>query len=262
MMQQGIEAGVFEETEQDMVSGIFRLGERRAASLMTPRTEVVCLNLRSTEEEIRSTIRASCYSRLPVCDGDSDHVVGILEAKALLSRLLAGESLDIEAAMVEPQFVPESLPASKVLDIFRESGQHLAIVIGEYGGMEGLITLQDLLEEIVGDVEENAPQATQRDDGTWLIDGLISADDFMKQFALDDLPGAHDKFSTLGGFVMAQLGNIPQPGDTFDWTKLRFEVMDMDGNRVDKVLITEIEQPQPEETPAAVSANEETPGEP
>lgn len=259
MMQQGIEAGVFDEGEQDMVSGIFRLGERRAAALMTPRTEAVCVDLNDSEDEIRTKIRESCFSRLPVCDGDSDHVVGIVEAKALLSRLLAGESLDIKATMVEAQYVPDSLPASKVLDIFRESGQHIAIVIGEYGEMEGLITLQDLLVEIVGEVEETPAQATRRDDGSWLIDGLISVDDFMKQFALDELPGAHDRFTTLGGFIMAQLGDIPQPGNSFDWTKLHFEVMDMDGNRVDKVLVTEIEPP--EETPAVIAADEEPPGE-
>ncbi len=253
MMQQGIEAGVFDAGEEDMVSGIFRLGDRRAGALMTPRTEVDCLNLRDTEDENRSKIRESSFSRLPVCDGDTDHVVGLLSATRLLSRLLAGEALDIEAAMDEAQFVPESMPASKVLDVFRKSGQHIAIVIGEYGGMEGLITMQDLLEEIVGEVEESAPQATQRDDGSWLIDGLISVDDFRDLFALDDLPGAHDAYSTLGGFVMAQLGNIPTAGDSFDWTTLHLEVMDMDGNRVDKMLVTVT---KPEATPTTKESNE------
>lgn len=259
MMQQGIEAGIFDAGEEDMVSGIFRLGERRVGSVMTPRTEVHCVNLRDSEDEIRTRIKEGTFSRLPVCDGDTDHVVGILEAKTLLSRLLAGEPLDVEAAMVEPQFVPESLYASKVLDLFRESGQHIAIVIGEHGGMEGLVTMQDLLEEIVGDVEENAPQATRRDDGSWLIDGLISVDDFSELFDLDELPGAHEKFTTLGGFVMTQLGDIPQPGDSFDWARLHFEVLDMDGNRVDKVLVSAIE---PSEEIPATATDEETPGEP
>ncbi|MCC6801883.1 MAG: hypothetical protein IT319_03275, partial [Anaerolineae bacterium] len=134
-----------------------------------------------------------------------------------------------------------------------------AIVIDEYGGMAGLVTMQDLLEEIVGDVEENAPQATQRDDGSWLIDGLISVDDFVRVFGFDELPGAHDTYSTLGGFVMAQLGHIPQPGDSFDWTNLHFEVMDMDGNRVDKVLVNQIEPP--EAIPAPDTTNADTSGE-
>ena len=247
MMQQGLEAGVFEEAEQDMVSGIFRLGDRRAVGLMQPRTGVYWLNIHDTEEEIRTKIRESVYSRLPVCDGDTDHVVGVLNAKTLLSRLLAGESFDIQAAMEAPQFVPESMPAAKVLEIFRASARHLAIVIDEYGGMEGLITMQDVLQEIVGDVEDSAPQATQRDDGSWLIDGLMTVDDFKRMFSLDELPGEHEQYTTLGGFVMAQLGNIPKASDNFDWAKLRFEVMDMDGNRVDKVLVCE---KPPEPSPA------------
>ena len=263
MMQQGIEAGVFDAGEEDMVSGVFRLGDRRASALMTPRTEVYCLNLRETEDEIRSRIRASNFSRLPVCDGDTDHVVGLLSATRLLSHLLADEPLDIQAAMVEALFVPESMPASKVLDVFRETGQHIAIVIDEYGGMEGLITMQDLLEEIVGEVEDSAPQATQRGDGSWLIDGLISVDDFRDLFALDDLPGAHDAYSTLGGFVMARLGSIPKVGSAFDWTTLHLEVLDMDGNRVDKVLVTVMEpQAAPALNSMAQALEEDTPENP
>ena len=254
MMQQGMEAGVFEEAEQDMVSGVFRLGDRRAVSLMTPRTSVYWINIRDSEDEIRTKIRESVYSRLPVCDGDTDHVVGVLSAKTLLSRVLAGDSFDVQAVMEEAQFVPESMPASKVLDMFRASARHLAIVIGEYGGMEGLITMQDLLEEIVGDVEETAPQATEREDGSWLIDGLMPVDDFKRMFSLDELPGEHEQYTTLGGFVMAQLGNIPKASDNFDWTKLHFEVMDMDGNRVDKVLVCEkLIEPEPEPALAEVA---------
>jgi putative hemolysin len=143
--------------------------------------------------------------------------------------------------MIAPQFAPDSMPASKVLDLFRESAQHIAIVIDEYGGMEGLVTIQDILEEIVGDVEETEPHITQRDDGSWLIDGLISVDDFKAQFGVEELPGEHDRFATLGGFVMAEIGEIPQTGDSFDWQTLHFEVVDMDGNRVDKVQVTQNE---------------------
>ncbi|MEO8397331.1 MAG: transporter associated domain-containing protein, partial [Chloroflexota bacterium] len=184
------------------------------------------------------------------CDGDTDHVVGLLSAKKFLSRMLAGESFSVEAAMDEPQFVPESMPAHKVLELFRKSGQHCAIVIGEYGGMEGMLTMQDLLEEIVGDVEESVPQSNQREDGSWLIDGLMPVDDFKRMFSLEEIPGEHDHFTTLGGFVMTQLGKIPKATDQFDWTKLHFEVMDMDGNRVDKVLVCE---KQPEPPPAEVT---------
>ncbi len=258
MMQQGIEAGVFEEAEQDMVSGIFRLGDRRVGSIMTPRVEVYWLNLRDTEDENRTKIKDSNFSLITVCDGDMDHVVGVLDTKKMLSRLLAGEKFDIEAAMDKPQFVPQNMSASKVLDLFRTSEQHLAIVIDEYGGMEGLVTMQDILEEIVGDVEETPPEATKRDDGSWLVDGLISVDDFKELFAVDYLPGEHDNYTTLGGFVMAQLGFIPKAGDKFDWTRLHFEVMDMDGNRVDKVLVSEIAPPQAPAEPVNEKPAEET----
>jgi len=268
MMQQGIEAGVFEEGEEDMVSGIFRLGDRRIDSLMTPRTEVVWLNLQSSEEEQRAVISQSAFSRLPVCDGDMDHVIGVLNAKTLLARLVGGEAFDIQATMAEAQFAPDSMPASKVLDIFRESAQHIAIVIDEYGGMEGLVTIQDILEEIVGDVEETEPHITERDDGSWLIDGLLSVDDFKAQFTLDELPGEHDRFATVGGFVMSEIGDIPKAGDGFNWENLHIEVIDMDGNRVDKVMVVEREpQAEDEGTPSAgettgEAASDETHGEP
>jgi putative hemolysin len=260
MMQQGAEAGVFAEEQQDMVSGIFRIGERRIGSIMTPRTEIVWLNLRDTEEENRAKIKECNYSRLPVCDGDMDHVVGVLNAKTLLSRLVAGGSFDIAEVMIDAQFAPASMPASKVLDLFRESGQHIAIVLGEYGGMEGLVTIQDVLEEIVGDVEETVPQATQREDDSWLVDGLMSVDDFKDLLSLDEISGEHDRFMTVGGFVMAQINDIPKAGDTFDWTTLHFEVMDMDGNRVDKVLVTVI-PPTPEESPEPEPAEATAPPE-
>ncbi len=185
MMRQGSEAGVFEQGEQEMVSGIFRLGDRRAGSLMTPRTDVVWLNVNDSDEINRVKIRDCAFSQFPVCDDDMDHVVGLLDAKVLLSRLLAGEASDLRAAMIEPQFVPKSLSASKVLDLFRSSGQHIALVIGEYGGMEGLITMQDLLEEIVGEVEVDAPQAVEREDGSMLVDGMLAIDDFEALFKLD-----------------------------------------------------------------------------
>jgi putative hemolysin len=176
-----------------------------------------------------------------------DHIIGILNAKNLLARLAGGGSFDIVASMSKPQFVPDSMPPAKVLDMFRASGQHIAIVLDEYGGMEGLVTIQDILEEIIGDVEDTAPQATRRDDGSWLIDGLMEVDDFKELFMIDELPGEHDSYVTVGGFVMSQLGHIPSPGATFDWTKLHVEVLDMDGNRVDKVMVIEQEPETPDE---------------
>lgn len=235
MIQQGIDAGVFEESEHDMVQGVFRLDIRRVSNLMTPRTEVVWLNTRDSNEGNQKIIMDSHHSRFPLCDNDLDHVIGIVQTKDILSRLFSGQSFDLRAVMKEPVFVPESMNASKLLDVFRESGKNSALVIGEYGGLEGMITIQDILEDIVGDIEE--PTTTQREDGSWLVDGMIPIDDFRQLINVDEIPGAHDTFETLAGFVMTQQGNIPKEGDTFVWNKFHFEVMDMDGNRIDKILV-------------------------
>jgi putative hemolysin len=237
MIAEGVEAGVFEEAHHDMVEGVFSLSDRRISTLMTPRTEVHWLDVQDSPEETRAKIIDSGYSQLPVCEGDFDHVIGILYAKNLLARLLSGASFDLRAAMDEPLYVPASMPASQVLEVFRKQGKYAALVVGEYGGAEGMITIQDILTEIVGEPDHEV-HAIQRDDGSWLLDGLTPISDFMEQYAIDDLPGAHTAFETLGGFIMAQIGNIPKAGDNFDWKLLHLEVLDMDGNRVDKVLIS------------------------
>jgi putative hemolysin len=245
MIQQGIRAGLIEESAQDMVEGVFRLGDRRVSTLMTPRTEVVWLNLEDSFDEQRAAIINSDYSRFPVCDGDLDHVVGLLQTKDILSRMLAGSEFDVRAAMVPPLFIPETMTASKLLDLFRESSTHIGFVIDEYGGLEGLVTIQDVLEAIVGDVEEDEP--VERPDGSWLLDGMISIEDFKDLLELDEVPGEDEDFETLGGFVMSHQGKIPSVGDSFEWDGLRIEVMDMDGNRVDKLLVTRLPEDAPDE---------------
>jgi putative hemolysin len=245
MVRQGVDAGVFLETEHEMVEGVFRLDARRVASLMTPRTEVVWLDIKDTEEENRKKIIDSHFSRYPVCEGDLDHVIGVIATKDVLSRMLAGESFDIRAAMREPIFVPEGTNAAKLLDIFRKTGKHSAFVIGEYGGFEGMITIQDILEDIVGDIDE--PQIVQREDGSWLIDGMIPIDDFKDLAEIEELPGEHESFNTLAGFVITIRGEIPKTGDTFNWEGFHFEIVDMDGNRIDKVLVTPPPKPKDED---------------
>jgi putative hemolysin len=236
MIQQGVQAGLFEEAEQDMVAGVFRLGDRRASTLMTPRPDVVWLNVEDEPQDNRRKIINSDYSRFPVCEGNLDHVIGMLQSKDILSRMLEGGDFDLRAAMKPALFVPESMTASKVLDLFRETGTHIAFVIDEYGGLEGIITIQDVLEAIVGDVE--VEEAVVRADGSWLLDGMMTIDDLKDLLDLDDVPGEGEDFETLGGFIMTQQGKIPKAGDAFHWNQLRFEVVDMDGNRVDKVLVT------------------------
>lgn len=243
MIQQGVETGVFEASEQGMVEGIFRLGDRRVSSLMTPRTEIVWLNLHDSREENRRKMVESGFSRFPVCDGDLDHVVGLIQAKDILARIFTNEELDLKPIVIDPIYVPESMSASKVLELFRERSLHMAFVIGEHGGLEGLVTTQDILEAIVGEPE--VQEAVQRKDGSWLLDGMMTVDDVKDQLDVAELPGEYDRFETLSGFVMAQLGDVPKEGDSFEWGNYRFEVVDMDGLRVDKVMVNVI---PPDET--------------
>lgn len=238
MIQQGVEAGVFEESEQDMVESIFRLGDRRINSLMTPRTEITWINIEDTLEEQQRVMIDNPYSRYPLCDGDLDHVVGMVEAKHVVAALFGGKPLNFRALAIEPNYVPESMAASKVLDLFRKTGVHMALVIGEYGGLEGLVTAQDIFDAIVGESEE--PQVIQRTDGTWLLDGTMSVDELKDYLEVESLPGEHDRYQTLSGFVMTELGHIPKASDTFEWGSYRFEVVDMDGMRVDKVLLSRL----------------------
>ena len=243
LIEQGTQAGVFQENEQDMLDGVFRLGDRNVGGLMTPRTEVVWLDAKQAWDEIRDKIIHSNYSRFPVCRGSLDNVLGVVQVKDILAHCLMGQVIDLKALLQTPLFIPENAPASKVLELFKESGKHLALVIDEYGGIEGLITINDLLEEIVGDIEMAVPQAVQREDGSWLLDGLLTIDDLKEILDIKQLPGEDkSQYQTLGGFVMMVLGHIPAASDHFEWGGLHFEVVDMDGKRVDKVLVVPAER--------------------
>jgi putative hemolysin len=241
-LDQGTQAGVFEEAEQDMVEGVFSLADRRVNSLMTPRTEIVWLDVKDSLETIREKISACNFSRFPVCQGSLDNVLGIVKARDLLVPSLGGEEIRLKQCLRPAIFIPETTFASRALEILKENSRKLVLVIDEFGGVQGLLTINDILEEIVGDIETGEPQATQRQDGSWLLDGMLPVEDFREIFILKELP--HEpEYETLGGFVMMQLGHIPQPADQFEWHGLRFEVVDMDGRRVDKVLVTTLPKP-------------------
>lgn len=237
LIAQGTQAGVFEEAEQDMVSGVFRLGDRRVYSLMTPRPEIVWLDIKDAPEEILRKIAASPYSRFPVCQGGLDNVLGIVRARDLLVPSQSGEEPRLKDCLQPALFIPETTFASRALEIFKEQGREIVLVIDEYGGVQGLLTLHDVLTEIVGEIETGEPQATQRPDGSWLLDGMLDVSEFKSLFNIEALP-EEDDFETLGGFVMTTLKRIPKTADRFEWKGLRFEVVDMDGRRVDKVLVT------------------------
>jgi len=241
MIDQGTEAGIFEEAEHDMVEGVFSLGDQRVYSLMTPRTDVVYLDVNDSPEEIRAKIEGSEYSRFPVRQGTLDVILGIVRARDLLVRSLSGEPIKLKDLLKPAFFIPETMFASRALEIFKEKGTELLLVIDEFGGLQGLLTINDIIEEIVGQIELEEPQATQRQDGSWLLDGMLEVDEFKEIFKLHVLPH-EDEYETLSGFVMVSLGRVPQTADHFEWHDLRFEVIDMDGRRVDKVLVTTLPQ--------------------
>lgn len=242
LIEQGTEAGTFEEAEQDMVERVFRLGDRPVSYLMTPRPDIVWLDLEDTPEENRQKMVDSAYSRYPVCQEGLDNVLGIIPVTDLLARSFRGEPLDLTVGLRQPVFVPESTRGLKVLELFKQTITHMAIVVDEYGVIQGLVTLNDIMSEIVGDVPagpgQEQPQAVQREDGSWLVDGMLPVEEFLELFEIEESEtDERGSYQTLGGFVITHLGRIPAAADHFEWQGMRFEVMDMDGNRVDKVLV-------------------------
>jgi len=245
LIDQGTQAGVFEESEQDMVEGVFSLGDQRVYSIMTPRTEIVWLDVNDSNHEILRKISESPFSRFPVCQGSLDLVLGIVKARDLLVPSLAGEEIRLKDKLRPALYIPETTFASRALEIFKEQNRELMLIIDEFGTLQGLVTLNDIIEEIVGDFELE-PQALQRQDGSWLLDGMLPVDDFKEIFNLRSMPH-ESEYETLSGFVMMSLGRVPLSTDKFEWNNLTFEVMDMDGHRVDKVLVTTL----PSRTPGA-----------
>ena len=237
LLDQGTQAGVFEEAEQDMVQGVFSLADQRVYSVMTPRTEVVWLDVKDGPEEIRRKIAETSYSRFPVGQGSLDTILGVVKARDILVHTLGNEPIKLKDLLKPALYIPESTFASQALEIVKEKRAELMLVIDEFGSLQGILTINDILEEIVGDIEFAEPQATQRQDGSWLLDGMLEIDEFKEIFKLPELPH-EDEYETLGGFVMMSMRRVPQAADHFEWRGLRFEVIDMDGRRVDKVLVT------------------------
>ncbi len=234
-------AGLVGEAEQDVVERVLSLGNRRISAYMTPRTEMAWIDMNDSLEKIRREVIESVHSFFPVAHESVDNVLGIVQAKEFLAENPT-QPLELQAILHQPLYVPESMRAMKILELFKKSGTHIALVVDEYGVAQGLVTLIDILEAIVGDLpttEELAePEVVQREDGSWLLDGLLSIDEFKEIFRLQKpLAGEGVSYQTLGGFVVSQLGHIPSAAERFEWNGLRFEVMDMDGNRVDKLLV-------------------------
>ena len=254
LIEQGTQVGVFNETEQDMVEGVFRLNDRIVDALMTPRTGIEWLDLEDDPEEIFEQVLASSHSRFPVARGTLDNVIGILNAKDLYEQKLSGKPFDLSVLVQKPLFIPESTPASRTLEMVKSAGVHEALIIDEYGGLLGMVTLFDVLEAIVGAIpnqeEGTSSEIVRREDGSYLIDGLLPIDELKELFDIDDLPDeAKVGYQTVSGFVMNELGTIPNTGQHFHFKNLRFEVVDMDGHRVDKILVNIFPEERPTPPP-------------
>lgn len=245
LIREGAELGLFQRVEQEMAQSVFELGELRAGDIMTPRPKIVWLDLTDGDAENFSKIAASPHSRFPVADGGLDNLLGILKVKRLWAQTVAGAPVSLRDQLSRPAFVPEFATVLRVMEALRASGEQVALVVDEFGGIQGLITLTDVLETITGELHAPGvgpePAALQRDDASWLIDGTLPIYELRELLDIDDLPGeARGRFQTLGGFVMTRLERVPRTGDQFEYGVFRFEVVDMDGNRVDKVLVERV----------------------
>jgi putative hemolysin len=245
LLEQGAKEGVFEETEHQFMENILRLDDRKIGAIMTPRKRIVWLDLQNSEEENRKRILDHDHKILPLCDAGLEQIVGFVRMKDLLDRALLGEPPDLRLAATNALFVPASLSLMELLEQFRGAHLHTALVVDEYGEIEGLATLTDVLEAIVGDMPiggiEDEQELVRREDGSWLVDGMLDIDRLKEHFALEKLPDEGKiAFNTVGGFVMMRLRRVPKTADFFEYEGLRIEVVDMDGHRVDKVLISKI----------------------
>ncbi|MEY4764529.1 MAG: hypothetical protein RI907_1202, partial [Pseudomonadota bacterium] len=243
-LEEGLDAGVIEAHEHQMVRNVFRLDDRQIGSMMIPRSDIAWLNVDTTVTDNLATIAEHGYSRYPVCRGGLDDVMGVATAQSLLHQLSQTREIDLQQGLLPAVFVPETLSGMELLEHFRGSDTQMVFVVDEYGEIQGVITLRDLLEAITGEFKPPEPEdawAIQRDDGSWLIDGLIPVPELKDRLGIKALPDEdRGRYNTVAGMVMLLLGRLPRTTDAVEWDDWRFEVVDMDGKRIDKVLATQL----------------------
>jgi putative hemolysin len=243
LIDEGLSAGIFKKAEKEMVESVFELDELTAGDLMTPRARMIWLSIDDTDEENWRRIAGSGHSHFPVYQETRDNVTGMVSVKSLWANLSLAGRVELRALVTTPLYVPTAMPVSKLIEEFKKSGKHIALVVDEFGGLQGLVTLNDVMMAIVGNLPEreqrHEPKAFLRQDGSWLIDAMLDIDETKKSLGIDeDLPGEDiNRYSTLGGFILSQLGHIPREGEKFHWDRFDFEVIDMDRQRIDKVLV-------------------------
>lgn len=244
MIAEGTQTGVFHTAERDMIEGVLRMADRSVRSVMTPRVEIVWIDLDDPPEQIRREIADSGHSRFPAGRKGLDELAGIIHTKDLLDQLARTGRLDVAASLRQPLIVHEGTHVLRLLEMFRQNPVHVAVVVDEYGVVEGIVTPTDILTSIAGDLPEDIEDieesaAVRRDDGSWLLDGMIGIHEAERILDRKDMRGDED-FETLAGFVLARLGQIPQIGDKLTWDGLCFEIVDMDGRRIDRVLASQV----------------------
>lgn len=243
LMAQGTNLGEFDEVEQDIVERVFHMGDRKVGSLMTNRIDLEWLDINDDFEINRDKILKSDYSSFPLCDDELDKVLGILYTKKFLISLHDTPNPDLRAIMEKPIFVPENMTAFKVFEKFKEKQSRIVIVVDEFGAVQGMVTMNDFIEALLGELDNSDKGDDEviikRQDGSWLIDALLSFEEFIAYFEIDDVV-QEDRtgFHTLGGFILHLSEQIPRTGEVFVWRNFTFEVVDMDGNRIDKILVT------------------------
>jgi len=244
LLEQGAEAGVFEPGESEMVTRVFRLGDQRVSAVMTPRHRAVWLDADAPFDEARAAMAGHRFSRYLLCERELDGVVGVVDVRDLWVAEVAGEPVrDLRAVARQPLVVPDSLPAMQLLERFRESGMHMALVVDEYGEVAGLATLNDILSEVAGELDAAGPDrpgVVRREDGSLLVDGALAVDELRELLGLEERRTETREYRSVGGWVFTVLGRVPVEGDHFEAEGHRIEVVDMDGNRIDKVLVQRI----------------------
>ena len=246
LIKEGSDHGVIEKEESEMIREVFRFGDKTAYNLMTPSSDIAFIDKNDPEDVIMERIMSANFSRFPVCDDTIDKVIGIVSVKDILRSYKENRQFNLTEIVSPPLYIPEVMPALKVLELFRLKKVHIGIVVNEFGTTEGLITLHDISESILGDFpalfENEPPEIFRRDDGSLLVDGTIQLDDLKDELEITEFPisSESENISTLGGLAMILLNKVPEVGDIFEFSGYRFEIVDMDGQRVDKVLVSDI----------------------
>ena len=243
LIAQGTKTGVFELSEREMVEGVLDLDDRRVTAYMTPRTEVMTIDMGEAKASAREALLAHAgYAYIPVIDGDLDKVAGMLPVRPALAALVRDEHCDLADYLVQPVLIPETISALKALSIMREKATRTALIVDEYGGVAGLVTLGDLLGQVLSGLnagaDEDIPGMVEREDGSFLVDGALGVAQFIDSLDLEESAIEAHAYDTVAGLVLDCMGSIPKPGETCDWDGLHIEIVDMDGHRIDKVLVT------------------------